>query len=73
MLYIRTATLYMKSIEQTQKIQEEENREKNKKENQQHINYKRERELRKAGRESLVLSPHAQDQSKRVPLREALI
>ena len=73
MLYIRTATLYMKSIEQTQKIQEEENREKNKKENQQHINYKRERELRKAWRESLVLSPHAQDQSKRVPLREAII
>ena len=52
---------------------EEENREKTKKENQQHNNYKRERELRKERRESLVMSPYARDQSKRVPLKEAII
>ena len=34
MLYIRTATLCIKNKEETQKIQEEENREKTKKENQ---------------------------------------
>ena len=33
----------------------------------------RERELRKEGRESLVVSPEVQDQSKRVPLKEASI
>ena len=48
MLYIRMATLCMKNIEQTQKIQEEENK-KTKKKTKQHINYKRERELRKEG------------------------
>ena len=32
---------------------------KTEKENQQPNNYKRERELRKEGRESLVVSPHA--------------
>ena len=52
---------------------EKENREKTKKENQQHNNYKRERELRKEGRESLVVSSHTQDQSKRVPLKEVII
>ena len=71
MLYTRKATLCMKNIEQTQKIQEE-NREKTKKKTNQHINYK-ERELRKEGRESLVVSPQARDQSKRVPLKEASI
>ena len=71
MLYTRKATLRMKNIEQTQKIQEE-NREKTKKKTNQHINYK-ERELRKEGRESLVVSPQARDQSKRVPLKEASI
>ena len=40
MIYIRKATLCMNNIEQTQKIQEEENREKTKKENQTTINYK---------------------------------
>ena len=40
MLYIRMATLCMKNIEQNQKIQEEENREKTKKKTNQHINYK---------------------------------
>ena len=39
MLYTRKATLCMKNIEQTQKIQEE-NREKTKKKTNQHINYK---------------------------------
>ena len=34
MIYKQKATLCMKNIEQTQKIQEEENREKTKKENQ---------------------------------------
>ena len=34
------ATLCMKNIEQTQKIQEKENREKTKKKTKQHINYK---------------------------------
>ena len=62
-----------KNIEQTQKIQEEENWKKKKKNFKQQINYKRERELRKEGRESLVVSPHAQDQSKRAPLKEAII
>ena len=57
MLYIRTAALYMKSIEQTQKIQEEENREKNKKENQQHINYKRERAKKNGERIASLESP----------------
>ena len=33
----------------------------------------RERELRKEGSESLVVSPQAQDQSKRVPLKDASI
>ena len=46
---------------------------KTEKENQQPNNYKRERELRKEGRESLVVSPHARDQSKRVLLKEAII
>ena len=40
MLYIRKATLCMKNIEQTQKIQEEENREKTKMKTNQHISYK---------------------------------
>ena len=68
----------MKNIEQTQKIQEEENREKTKqkknkkKKPNQHINYK-EKELRKEGRESLVVSPQVRDQSRRVPLKEASI
>jgi len=39
----------------------------------QQKNYKRERELRKEGRESLVVSLQARDQSKRVPLKEARI
>ena len=33
----------------------------------------KEREQRKEGRESLDVSPHARDQSKRVPLKEASI
>ena len=37
MLYIRKATLCMKNIEQTQKIQEEENREKTKKKTNNNI------------------------------------
>ena len=57
MLYIRMTTLCMKNIEQTQKIQEEENREKIKKKTNQQINYKREREPRKEWRESLVMNP----------------
>ena len=41
MIYIRKATLCMKNKEQTQEIQEEENREKTKKKKtNQHINYK---------------------------------
>ena len=42
MIYKWKATLCVKNIEQTQKIQEEENREKTKKKkkNNQHINYK---------------------------------
>ena len=41
MLYIRKATLCIKNKEQTQKIQEEENREKTKKKTNQQINYKK--------------------------------
>ena len=64
----------MKNIEQTQKVQEEGNREKkNTIENQTRKNYKREREQRKEGRESLDVGPQARDQSKRVPLKEASI
>ena len=37
----------------------------------QQNNYKRERELRKEGRESLVVSLQVRDQLKRVPLKEA--
>ena len=63
----------MKSIEQTEKIQEKENKEKhNRKPNKRKIT-KKEREQRKEGRESLDVSPHARDQSKRVPLKEASI
>ena len=72
MIYIRTATLCMKNIEQTQEIQEEKQKE-NIKETQTTINYKGERELRKEERESLVVSSHTRDQSKRVPLKEARI
>ena len=72
MIYIRTVTLCMKNIEQTQEIQEEKQKE-NIKETQTTINYKGERELRKEGRESLVVSSYTQDQSKRVPLKEARI
>ena len=72
MIYIRTATLCMKNIEQTQEIQEEKQKE-NIKETQTTINYKGERELRKEGRQPLVVSSHTQDQSKRVPLKEARI
>ena len=70
----------MKSIEQTEKIQEKENKEKQKKKKKkerektkQKKNYKKEREQRKKGRESLDVSPHAQDQSKRVLTKEASI
>ena len=70
MLYIRTTTLCMKNTEQTQRIQEEKIERKQKRTRQQN-NYKRERELRKEGRESLVVSLQARDQSKRVPLKEA--
>ena len=66
------ATLCMKNIKQTQKIQEGKQR-KNKKENQSTDKLQRERELMKEGRESLVVSPQARDQSKRVPLKEASI
>ena len=72
MIYIRTVTLCIKNIEQTQEIQEEKQKE-NIKETQTTINYKGERELRKEGRESLVVSSHTRDQSKRVPLKEARI
>ena len=52
----------MKSIEQTEKIQEKENKEKyNRKPNKRKIT-KKEREQRKEGRESLDVSPHARDQ-----------
>ena len=70
MLYIRTTTLCMKNTEQTQRIQEEKIERKQKRTRQQN-NYKRERELRKEGRESLVVSLQARDQSKRIPLKEA--
>ena len=70
MLYIRTTTLCMKNTKQTQRIQEEKTERKQKRTRQQN-NYKRERELRKEGRESLVVSLQARDQSKRVPLKEA--
>ena len=70
MLYIRTTTLCMKNTQQTQRIQEEKIERKQKRTRQQN-NYKRERELRKEGRESLVVSLQARDQSKRVPLKEA--
>ena len=67
---MRTTTLCMKNTEQTQRIQEEKIERKQKRTRQQN-NYKRERELRKEGRESLVVSLQARDQSKRVPLKEA--
>ena len=57
------------NLENTRRTKQREN----KKENQTTYNYKRERELRKEGRESLVVNPHAQDQSKRVLLKEASI
>ena len=60
----------MKNTKQTQRIQEEKIERKQKRTRQQN-NYKRERELRKEGRESLVVSLQARDQSKRVPLKEA--
>ena len=45
----------------------------NEKEQNNNKSYKREREQRKEGRESLVVSLQARDQSKRVPLKEARI
>ena len=60
----------MKNTEQTQRIQEEKTERKQERTRQQK-NYKRERELRKEGRESPVVSLQAQDQSKRVLLKEA--
>ena len=45
----------------------------NKKEPDNKKNYKREKEQRKEGRESLDVSLQAKDQSKRVPLKEARI
>ena len=54
-------------------VQEEENKEKSQQKTKQQNNYKREREQRKEGRESLDVSPQAQDQSKRAPLKEARI
>ena len=45
----------------------------NKKEPDNKKNYKREKEQRKEGRESLDVSLQARDQSKRVPLKEARI
>ena len=44
-----------------------------KKKTKQQNNYKRGRDLRKEGRELLVVSPQARDQSKRVPLKDASI
>ena len=58
MLYIRKATLCMKNIEQTQKIQEGKTKKKQKRK-PIHRLIKRERELMKEGRESLVMSPQA--------------
>ena len=45
----------------------------NEKEQNNNKSYKREREQRKEGRESLVVGLQARDQSKRVPLKEARI
>ena len=44
-----------------------------KKKTKQQISYKRERELRKEGRKSLVVSPQTRDQLNRLPLNEARI
>ena len=89
MIYIRKATLCKNSTEQTREIQEgnkktgkiqKKNTKKKKRRwrrrrrrppNNKRIT--RERELRKEGSESLVVSPQAQDQSKRVPLKDASI
>ena len=48
------------------------NKEQTKKKTNPRINYK-ERELMKEGRESLVVSPQARDQLKKVSLKEASI
>ena len=73
MKYIRKATLCMKSIEQTEKIQDKENREKHKRKPNNRKITKEKGEQRKEERESLDMSLHARDQSKRVPLKEASI
>ena len=79
MIYIRKATLCINSTKQTREIQEGKKKTgkikkiKIKKKTKQQKNYKRERELRKEGRESLVVSLQARDQSKRVPLKDASI
>ena len=70
-IYIWKATLCKKSTKQTGKLQEEKKKTKkihNRKPNNRLIT--KERELRKEGRESLVMSPQARDQSKWVPLKE---
>ena len=59
------------SPEKTRRRKQRKNK-KNKKTELQNY-YKRERELRKEGRESLDVSPYARDQSKRVSLKEASI
>ena len=69
MIYIRKAT----HIEQTYKIQEKENREKQKRKQNNRKITKEKGSKKKEGRESLDVSPHARDQSKRVQLKEASI
>ena len=84
MIYIRKATLCKNSTEQTREIQEgnkktgkiPKKKKKKRRRRRRPPNNKRitrERELRKEGSESLVVSPQAQDQSKRVPLKDASI
>ena len=60
---------YRANRENTRKGKQRETKKKIK----QKKNYKKEREQRKEGRESLDVSPHARDQSKRVPLKEVSI
>ena len=61
MMYIKKATYAGKVQSKPQNLQEKEKREMKQKKTKQQFNYKRE------GRESLVVSPQAWDQSNRVP------
>ena len=70
MKYIRKAALYMKSTKQT-KTYKKMKKEKRNRRKPGSKSITKEKGAKKRRREALVMSPHARDQSNRVPLKEA--